>query len=289
MFCADHGVAKEGVSVFEQRLSSRLTKAGATGKAIANIFAGAIGSECQFVDVGLAHDVAASARLVVRKIANATGNIANESAMTRADCLKAIGVGEETAAREIEKGADILAVGEIGIANTTAAAALAAALIGTNARAVVGKGTGVTGQRLTRKMMIVDRALALLRPDKDDAIDCLAKVGGFEIAAMAGAMLRGAALQRPVVVDGFASSVAGLAATTLEQNVRPYLVFSHRSTEVGQGVVLTRMEARPLLDWGLGIGEGTGAILGMLFVDLACQVLRSVSSVEGGIESMSGV
>jgi nicotinate-nucleotide--dimethylbenzimidazole phosphoribosyltransferase len=234
--------------------------------------------------MGVATDFGSHPDLIDKKIASGTGNIAQGPAMTREEALEAIEAGISVAEAELEKGLDILATGDMGIGNTTPSAAIAAALTGRAPREIVGRGTGVDDEGLERKINAVQRALEVNQPDADDAIDVLAKVGGFEIGGLTGAILAAVAHRKPVVVDGFISTAAAMLAVKLAPQVREYLFSAHRSQETGHQIMLEWLELEPMLDLGLRLGEGTGAVLAMSLVEAACKILSDMATFsEAGV------
>ncbi len=248
-----------------------------------NTLARRVGAELLVVDVGVDHDFEAAPGLLHRKIARGTRNLARESAMTREQVDKALLAG---AGAVLQAGpCDVLALGEVGIGNTTAASALLALLLGAEAREVVGGGTGVGSTALARKTAAIEQALLRCRAADLDPLAMLAEVGGFEIAALVGGILAGAARRIPVVLDGFIVGVAALVAARLAPPVTDYLLASHRSAEPGHRRVLECLDLRPLLELELRLGEGSGAVLALPLLDAACAVLRDVRTFrEAGID-----
>jgi nicotinate-nucleotide--dimethylbenzimidazole phosphoribosyltransferase len=222
-------------------------------------------------DFGVVNPMAPSALLVDCRIGPGTANMARGPAMRHEQALKAMEAGAVLAEEAIAAGADLLGTGEMGIGNTTAASAITAAITGTPASAVTGRGTGIDEATWRHKVQVVERALHLNRPDRTDAVDVLAKVGGFEIGGLAGVMLVGAAERVPVIVDGFIATAAALLAVTLAPPAGGVLFASHRSVEPGHAVALAHLGLAPYLDLALRLGEGTGAAL---FVHLARAAAR---------------
>ncbi len=275
----DHGAVAEGVSAYPQEVTAQMVANFVRGGAAINVLARHVGARVVVVDMGVATDVSHPA-VVVKKIAPGTGNIARGPAMSREQALCALLAGMEVVEKEIEQGLDVLGVGDMGIGNTTPSAAIAAMMTGQAPAAVVGRGTGLDDAGLAHKVAVVEKALAVNRPDPSDALDVLAKVGGYEIGGMAGAMLAAAAHRRPVVVDGFISTAAAMIAVGLAPQLRPYLIASHRSQERGHGVMLEWLGLQPLLDLDLRLGEGTGAALGIFLVEAACKILCEMATFE---------
>ena len=263
VFAADHGVVAEGVSAYPQAVTAQMVRNFVAGGAAVNVLARALGIAVVVVDVGVASAAPPPPGVVAARVAPGTRNLRREPAMTEAAARRAVEVGIAVAEREVARGAAALAVGEMGIGNSTAAAALAAAYLGLPAAAVVGPGTGLDPAALARKQEVVADALARHPPDAARPLATLAAVGGFEIAAVAGACLGGAAAGVPVLVDGFIASAGALAAVRLAPAVRSHLIFAHRSPEPGHAAILAALDAVPLLDLGMRLGEGTGACLGL--------------------------
>lgn len=280
----DHGVVAEGVSAYPQEVTAQMVFNFLRGGAAINVLARHVGARVVVVDMGVAADLGDPPGLVNKKVARGTENIARGPAMTREQAEQAILAGAEVVEAELEKELDILGVGEMGIGNTTPSAAIAAAITGRSPGEIVGRGTGVDDAALARKVAAVQRALAVNRPDPHDGLDVLAKVGGFEIGGMAGAMLAAAAHRVPVVVDGFISTAAALIAVTLAPQVRPYLIAGHRSREKGHRIMLDWLGLEPVLDLDLRLGEGTGAALAMGVVEAACKILDEMATfAEAGV------
>ena len=280
----DHGVVAEGVSAYPQEVTAQMVFNFLRGGAAINVLARHVGARVVVVDMGVAAELGCHERLVDKKVAPGTGNIARGPAMTREQAEQAVLAGAEVVEAELEKGLDILGVGEMGIGNTTPSAAVAAAITGRSPGEIVGRGTGVDDAALARKVAAVQRALAVNRPDPHDGLDVLAKVGGFEIGGMAGAMLAAAAHRVPVVVDGFISTAAALIAVTLAPHVRPFLIAAHRSREKGHRIMLDWLGLEPVLDLDLRLGEGTGAALAIGVVEAACKVLDEMATfAEAGV------
>jgi len=256
---ADHGVAHEGVSAYPQVVTQQMVANFLRGAAAINVLARHVGARVVVVDMGVAGELPPHPDLVSRKIGHGTGNITRGPAMTREQACAAIQAGCDLVEREIARGADIVGTGDMGIGNTTASSAITAAMTGAPVEAVTGRGTGLTDAARARKVQLIQRALELHRPDAADPLEVLAKVGGFEIAGIAGIILGAAQARRPVVIDGFISGAAALIAAGLQPRVKEYLIASHLSQEPGHRMVLEHLGLSPLLDLNLRLGEGTGA------------------------------
>jgi len=277
-FAADHGVAAEGVSAYPQIVTAQMVENFLAGGAAVNVLARQVGAQVVVADLGVAGPLGGHPALVSRRIGPGTGNIARGPAMTREQALAAIEAGAALAVAEMEAGADLLATGEMGIANTTAASAMVAALTGARAEDVTGLGAGLDAEGRRHKVAVVERALTVNRPDGADGLDVLARVGGFEIAGLAGVVLAGAARRVPVVLDGFIAGAAALAAVRMKPAARHCLIASHRSVEPGHRYVLDALGLRPYLDLGLRLGEGTGAALGIGLARAAAALLAEMAT-----------
>ncbi len=275
---ADHGVAAEGVSAFPQEVTRQMVSNFLRGGAAINVLGRQTGTRVGVVDMGVAADIAPHPNLLDRKVAPGTGNIARGPAMSRDQAIQALLSGVAVVEEELTKGLDIVGTGDMGIANTTPSAAIAVALMGIAAAEMVGRGTGLDDAGLVRKVKVVETAIAVNRPNADDPLDVLAKVGGFEIAGLAGVMLGAAAHRRPVVVDGFISTAAAMIAVGLAPRLRQYLIAAHCSQEKGHRIMLDWLGLEPLLDLGMRLGEGTGAVLGIFLVEAACKILAQMAT-----------
>ena len=276
VFAADNGVVAEGVSSAPQSVTLQQTVNLTRARTGASVLCRHFGCGITVCDVGVNADIAEPA-VLNRKIAYGTGNIARGPAMTREQALTAIFTGAELAQATA---ADVLGVGEMGIGNTTTSSAVLAALLDAGVETVTGRGGGVTDDGFRRKKDAIRRALAVNRPDKNDVVDVLAKVGGFDLAAMCGAFLGAAASRRPVVVDGFISAVAALCAVRLCPNVRAYLIPSHASYEIGYRLAMEAMELQPMLLLEMRLGEGSGCPLAFEILSAACAVMNDMATFD---------
>jgi nicotinate-nucleotide--dimethylbenzimidazole phosphoribosyltransferase len=270
-FAADHGVAAEGVSAYPQSVTAQMVENFLRGCAAVNVLARDCGARVVVADFGVASAVGGDETLIRCSLGAGTANITRGPAMTRGQAETAIVQGARLALNAIDAGADLVATGDMGIANTTAASAMTAALTGASVEAVTGRGTGVDDDGWRRKVQVVRQALVVNRPDPCDALDVLTKVGGFEIGGLVGVILAGAALRVPVALDGFITGAAALAAATLAPASVHAMFASHRSAEPGHARALEHLRLVPYLDLGLRLGEGTGAAL---FVHLARAAAR---------------
>ncbi len=276
VFAADNGVVEEGVSSAPQSVTLQQTVNLTRAKTGASVLAKHFGCGVTVCDVGVNADIAEQS-VLNRKIAYGTKNIAQGPAMTREQALTAIRTGIELAQ---STDADVLGVGEMGIGNTTTSSALLAVLLEADVEDVTGRGGGITDASFRKKKDMIRRAIAVNRPDRSDVVDVLAKVGGFDIAAMCGAFLGAAATQRPVVIDGFISAVAALCAVKLCPNVRGYLIPSHASYEIGYRLAMDAMELQPMLLLGMRLGEGSGCPLAFEILSAACAVMNHMATFD---------
>lgn len=288
VMAADHGVAGEGVSAYPQEVTRQMLLNFARGGAAINVLARHAGARLVVVDMGVAVAVPEAPEVRSHRIGPGTRSFVQGPAMTRAEAIAAIEAGIAIAAELAGDGVNLLGIGEMGIANTTSASALAAVLTGAPPDAVTGRGTGIDDDALAHKREIVRRAIACNRPDAGDALDVLGKLGGFEIAGLVGVTLGGAAARVPIVVDGFISSVAALVAARLAPPAARALLCSHHSVEIGHRHVLAALKREPLLDLDLRLGEGTGAALAMSVVDAALAILHDMATFASAGVSDSG-
>jgi nicotinate-nucleotide--dimethylbenzimidazole phosphoribosyltransferase len=237
-------------------------------------------------DIGVDHDFEPAGGLRIVKVAKGTRNMAAGPAMSRDEAVRAVEVGIGLANEFAGKGYGIVGTGDMGIANTTPSSAIAAVFTGLPAEMVTGFGTGITEQGFKKKVSVIKKSIDINRPDPNDPIGVLARVGGLEIAGIAGAVLGAAANRMPVVVDGFISSAGALVACELKPEVKGYVIAAHRSVEAGHLAVLGRMGHRPLLDLDMRLGEGTGAALAMGLIEAGLKVLSEMATFEqAGVES----
>jgi nicotinate-nucleotide--dimethylbenzimidazole phosphoribosyltransferase len=275
---ADHGVAAEGVSAYPQAVTAQMVENFLRGGAAVNVLARQVGARVVVADLGVAAPLPAHEGLVIRRIGPGTANLARGPAMTREQAEAAILAGAGLVQGEVPAGLDLVATGEMGIANTTAASALVAALTGLPPEEVTGPGTGLDPEGRRRKVAVIERALAVNRPDPTDPLGVLARLGGFEVAGLVGVILAGAARRVPVMLDGFIAGAAALAAVRLVPHARHALIAAHRSAERGHRHVLEALGLEPLLDLGLRLGEGTGAALGIGLARAAAAVLGEMAT-----------
>jgi nicotinate-nucleotide--dimethylbenzimidazole phosphoribosyltransferase len=279
-FAADHGVVDEGVSAYPRSVTAQMVLNFLRGGAAVNVLARHAGVEIRVVDIGVAHDFGAVAGLIDRKLMMGTRNMLHAPVMDRTTAERALLTGIELAGDAVCQGVGLIGTGEMGIGNTTASAAIVAVMTGEAAETVTGMGTGIDELGRARKIAVIDQALALHRPNPQDAVDVLSKVGGLEIAALAGLILGSAAARVPVVLDGFIAGAAALIAVGLQPRCRQYMIASHRSVERGHRVVLNSLQLKPLFDLDLRLGEGTGACFGIGLVQAAIKVMTEMATFD---------
>ncbi len=280
VMAADHGIARQGVSAYPAEVTPQMVLNFLDGGAAINVLARHSGAQVVVVDMGIAAELPAHQDLRQCTIAPGTADFSCEPAMSHAQARRAVEAGILVVSDAIGSGIDLVATGDMGIGNTTASSAIVAALSGRPVAEVTGRGTGIDDAGLAHKIALIERALTLHRPDPDDGLDVLAKVGGFEIGGLAGVMLGAAASRVPVLVDGFISGAAALLAATLAPAVQPYLIAAHRSVERGHEAVFRRLDLHPLLDLDLRLGEGSGAALGISLCQAACKLLDEMATFD---------
>ena len=294
VFAADHGVTAQGVSAYPSAVTAQMVANFVGGGAAINVLARRAGARVVVVDVGVAGPTpgvgdgrapggaggAGGAQFIANRIADGTRDMTREAAMTPAETLAGIEAGRSTVAELIGGGCDLLGVGEMGIGNTTAASAIAAVLTGRPAAEVTGRGTGLDDPAVRHKVTVIEAAIDRHRPDPADPIGVLAAVGGFEIAALTGAILAAAEAHVPVVLDGFITGSAALVAAAIAPGLSPRLVASHTSAEPGHRIVLAHLGLRPLLDLELRLGEGSGAALALPLVAASTAILAEMATFD---------
>lgn len=279
-FAADHGVATEGVSAYPREVTPQMVLNFLRGGAGVNVLARHAGVEVRVVDIGVAYDFGSVPGLIQKKVMMGTKNLSVEPAMSREQALQALQVGVDLATEGAREGIGLIGTGEMGIGNTTPSAAIAAVMTGRPVAEVTGRGTGIDEAGHAHKVAVIQQALDRHRPDQADAMDVLAKVGGLEIAGLAGLILGAATARVPVVLDGFIAGAAALIAVGLQPLCRDYLIASHRSVERGHQAILDQLGLTPLLDLDLRLGEGTGACLGMSLVQASIKILTEMATFD---------
>ena len=276
VFAADNGVVAEGVSSSPQSVTLMQTINLTHAKTGASVLAKHFGCGITVCDVGVNADIR-EPRVLNRKIAYGTRNMAVGPAMTREQALRAILTGAEVAKAT---DAQVLGIGEMGIGNTTTSSAIEAVMLDVDVEAVTGRGGGITDESFRRKKQVIRQAIVVNQPNRADVVDVLAKVGGFDVEAMCGAFLGAAATRRPVVIDGFISAIAALCAVRLCPNVRGYLVPSHASFEIGYQLAMDAMDLKPMLLLGMRLGEGSGCPIAFQVLEAACAIMNDMATFD---------
>lgn len=279
IFAADHGIVSEGVSAYPQEVTGQMVRNFLNGGAAINVFSKQIGAKLTIVDIGIAADIN-SQTLISRKVRYGTANFLLEDAMIREEAEQAIDAGYQTANEMINNGIKCLIPGEMGIGNTTASSAVVAAVSGEEVDTLVGTGTGIEKEKLQIKKDVIEKALALRKPNGDDPVDVLSKVGGLEIAGMAGAMLAASSRSIPILVDGFIASTAALIAKMICSGSADYMILGHRSAEPGHMKVIKLLGKEPILDLGMRLGEGSGAAIAFPVLQSASLMINEMATFE---------
>ncbi len=279
VMAGDHGVVAQGVTAYPQAVTSQMVANFAAGGAAINVLARHIGARVVIVDMGVACEVSCEG-LVCKKVAYGTRDLSCGPAMSRDEAERAVEAGIQVLNVEADRGLDLVGIGDMGIGNTTASAAIIAAFTGRAPASVVGRGTGVDDAGLARKIRVIEQTLSCNAPDASDALGVLSKVGGFEIGGLAGVIISAAGRRIPVVIDGVISGAAALVAVGLAPQARDYLIAGHLSVEPGHRAALDHMGLEPLLDLGMRLGEGTGAALAMGVVEAASKTLNEMATFD---------
>lgn len=289
VMAADHGVAADGVSAYPQAVTAQMVANFIQGGAAINVLARRTAARVLVVDIGVATEISLRAEnFLQRKIASGTRNLATGPAMTRQEMADAIAVGLDIVEQEVARGLDILITGDMGIGNTTASSAIVAAVTAVPVEEVTGRGTGIDDAHLKRKVAIIKQAIALNQPNRHDPFDILAKLGGFEIAGLVGAIIGAASHRIPILVDGFISTAAALLAAELAPLACGYMIAAHSSVERGHRIMLEHLELQPLLNLDLRLGEGTGAVLAIPLLENAVAILNEMATFEQAAVSRAG-
>ncbi|MBA7584229.1 Nicotinate-nucleotide--dimethylbenzimidazole phosphoribosyltransferase [subsurface metagenome] len=278
VMAADHGVVEEGISAYPREVTPQMVYNFLNGGAAINVLARHIGAEVLVVDVGVAADFQEHQSLMLEKIGYGTKNIVKGPAMTDEQAVKSLEVGIEAAEEMIKEGYDIIATGDMGIGNTTASSAIAAVICRTDVESVTGYGTGIDDRCLENKINVIKKAISVNKPDAADGIDVLSKVGGFEIGGIAGIILGCASGRTPVVIDGFISGAGALIAAAISPDSTNYMIASHCSSEKGHRIVLDRLSLKPLFDFDMRLGEGTGAAIGISIIEVSVKILNEMAT-----------
>ncbi len=286
VFAADHGVVEEGVSAFPQEVTVQMILNFTRGGAAVNVLARELNADFEIINMGTVNTVPESAHLRQFIIGKGTKNFCEEAAMSQAQLDMALLAGKNIVEQKANEKMDLFIGGEMGIGNTTSAAALSCAQLGKEARELVGNGTGIDAAGLLRKTAAVDRALQLHHQFVHEPVECLRRLGGFEIAALSGSYIRCSQLGIPVLVDGFICGAAALIAININDTVKPWLIFSHQSAERGHQILLESMQVEPVLKLDMRLGEGSGAAMALPLMKLACALHNNMATFEqAGVSS----
>jgi nicotinate-nucleotide--dimethylbenzimidazole phosphoribosyltransferase len=280
VMAGDHGITAKGVSLFPSEVTPQMVLNFVAGGAGINVLANHVGADVVVVDIGVASDFDPALPIKHSKIGHGTNDFSVGPAMTKEQAIASIEAGIKIATEVIENGAKIIATGDMGIGNTTSSSAIVACISGLDANLVTGRGTGLDDEALNKKAAIINEALALNKPDAEDGLDILAKVGGFEIGGIAGICLACAANRIPVVIDGFISGAGALIAAKLNKESTDYMIAGHKSVELGHEVALKYLGLNNILDFDLRLGEGTGAALAMSIVEASVKILNEMATFE---------
>ena len=283
----DHGVVEEGVSAYPKEVTPQMVYNFLNGGAGINVLAKHVGARVIVVDMGVGEKISAKGgsapggkNFKEKKIDYGTKNMMKGPAMTKQQAIQSIENGIDVFEEELQNGIDVAGTGDMGIGNTTASSAIASAITGKPVEDMTGRGTGIDDKTLSNKIEVIKRAISVNKPNPNDAIDVLSKVGGFEIGGLTGVILAAASNRIPVVIDGFISGAAALLAYQLEPKVKDYMIAAHCSVEKGHRIILEFMSINPLLDFNLRLGEGTGAALGMNIAEASIKILTEMATFE---------
>ena len=278
IFAADHGIAVEGVSAYPQEVTGQMLANFAHGGAAISVLARHLGAPLELIDLGLAHEIAPLPGVRHLNIAAGTASFLHGAAMTVAECDAALQAGADAIERAMADGAELFIGGEMGIGNTSSACALSALLMNRSVAELVGVGTGLSPLALRHKTKVIAQAVAHHRPHANDAFETLRRVGGLEVAALAGAYIAAAQNGLPVLVDGYICTAAALCAVRMNAQVRSWLFYSHRGAEPGHRVLLQALDAEPLLALDLRLGEASGAALAVPLLQAACRLHNEMAT-----------
>lgn len=287
VFAGDHGITEEGVSAYPKEVTHQMVYNFLRGGAGINVLARHINAEVRVIDIGVDFEFGSIEGLISKKIRRGTQNFLKSPAMTREEAIRAIEAGMEVVINETAKGLDIAGVGDMGIGNTTPSAGIISVITGMPVEKVTGRGTGIEENRLARKINVIKRAIEIHKPRKEDPIDVVSKVGGLEIAGIAGAILACAGKKIPVVLDGVITTAGALIAYELNRNVIDYMFASHLSVEPGHKIALEYLGMKPILDLNLRLGEGTGACLAINLIEAGVKILKEMASFDSAGVSKS--
>lgn len=277
VMAGDHGVVEEGVSAFPQKVTTQMVSNFLNNGAAINVLAAEIGVDLKIVDMGMIDNIN-NQKLIIKKVKNGTNNMVKMKAMSKKEAVDSLIAGIEIAEESIKSGSKVIGIGEMGIGNTTASSAIISVITESPLQEVVGFGTGLNQKGVKNKINVIKKALKINNPDPKDPIDILSSVGGLEIAGMAGVIIGAAANKVPVIMDGLISGAAALIAQQLNAEIANYLIPSHISVEPGHKNVYKKLELNPFLDLNMRLGEGTGAVLAMPFLDSSINIMKNMAT-----------
>lgn len=284
IMAADHGVAQQGVSAYPPDVTAQMVLNFLAGGAAVTVLARQANAAVSVVDIGVNHDFENVPGLLHRKIAPGTRNMRRESAMTRTQAEEAIQVGMDVVNQRVRQGMDLVAIGEMGIGNTTPSSAITAVYTNLPVEKVTGRGTGLDDSELSLKIKLINEVLAFHHPDPRDPLEVLSKIGGLEIAGLAGVIIGAASHRIPVALDGFIAGTAALIAAAMLPTVKPFMIASHQSQETGHAAILQKLGLKPLLNLEMRLGEGSGAVLAFNLIEAATGILNEMATFkEAGV------
>ncbi len=280
VFAADHGIAQQGVSIAPSEVTQQMVLNFVNGGAAVNVFSRQFGWQFEVVDAGILVPISNDLAITTQRLGEGTSDFSIQQAMTNEQAIEGLELGKTLISKRISEGADLIAFGEMGIGNTSSAAAIMAAILSLPAEDCVGAGTGITKEQLSKKVLLVQRALDLHQMTNTQPLEIMAKVGGFEIAQICGGILAAAKHKVPVVIDGFICSAAAMLAKLLETNSQDYMIFAHCSDEQGHKKMLEWFDEKPLLNLGMRLGEGSGAAIALPIIQAAMCFYNEMASFE---------
>jgi len=280
VFAADHGIAEEEVSVFPQAVTVEMVKNFAHGGAAISVLAKELQADLEVVNVGTVTEHEELPGVVTQRIAPGTANFSKQAAMTQSQLLEAVNAGRDAVARANEKNTELFIAGDMGIANTTSATAIACALLKEKPGALAGPGTGLDNKGVSHKASVIEKSLQLHADKLNTPVDVLQYLGGLEIAALTGAYIASAQQSMPILVDGFISSIAAFAAIKINENVKDWMFFAHASAEPGHQIIMNAINVKPLIDLDMRLGEGSGAAVAVPLIKMACALHNNMATFE---------
>lgn len=288
VFAADHGIAEEGVSAFPQAVTTEMVRNFSRGGAAISVLAQQLGADLEVVNVGTVSEHEELTGVIMQRIADGTANFSQQAAMTQEQLVVALEAGRDAVRRLRKKEAHLFIGGDMGIANTTSATAIACALLNESPETLVGPGTGLNAEGVQHKAEVIARSLALHEQTMQTPLDVLQHVGGFEIAALTGAYISCAEYGIPILVDGFIATAAALVAIKLNTDVQNWMFFAHASAEPGHQYMMRAIKAQPILDLDMHLGEGSGAAMAVPVLRLACALHNNMATFEqAGVSNKS--